>query len=106
VGGKSVAYNIPASIAALQGKTGKGVIVTEEGWPSCGDNPKTQDKTIAAETDYYHAWLNRHQNPPVDSFDSYYFAAYDNPQGWADANNNFGLCLATGKTKSAGLNCP
>jgi len=102
VGGKSVAYTIPTSVTALQGKTGKGVIVTEEGWPSCGDNPDTKDKTIAAETDYYHAWLNR-----GDSFDSYYFSAYDNPQGCADANNNFGLCLATAKTKSAGLvTCP
>ena len=98
---KSVAYNIQATVNNLKSKTNKVVIVTEEGWPSCGGNPNTQDKNIQSELDYFTSWKKR--NTP---FDSYYFAAYDNykstcPNG--DANDHFGLCLASGATKDSGL---
>ena len=102
INGQSVANNIQATVDNLKGKLLKQVIVTEEGWPSCGDNPNTQDKTIAAEIDYFKTWNTR----PHD-FDSYYFAAYDNNSSRScpndDANNHFGLCLASGDTKDASL---
>ena len=113
----SVANNIPASVNELQTLTGKPVIVTEEGWPSCGSNPNTQDSNIGSKTDYFNTWKSR-----VDGFDSYYFATYDNyvpnPNSglncnapnkngpFYDANNYFGLCQASSVTKGSGLcNC-
>jgi exo-beta-1,3-glucanase (GH17 family) len=103
VGGASVAYKIQGQAAALGIAVGKQVIVTEEGWPSCGNNPNTQDRNIASEADYFKAWRNR-----IDTVDSYYFAAYDNfdPQSAncassGDANNYFGICTQTGVTKDA-----
>jgi exo-beta-1,3-glucanase (GH17 family) len=102
VNGKSVAYTMQDKVRGLKAKTLKNVIVTEEGWPSCGDNPNTQDKTINAEIDYFHAWALRGYD-----FDSYYFAAYDNNSSRTcpndDANNHFGLCSASGDTKDPGL---
>jgi exo-beta-1,3-glucanase (GH17 family) len=98
INGKSVANNIQGTVNDLRAKTGKQVIVTEEGWPSCGSNPNTQDKTIEAEIDYFTTWSTR-----AHDFDSYYFAAYNNystnicPND--DANNHFGLCTADGKMK-------
>ncbi len=102
INGKSVANNIQATVVNLRSKTLKRVLVTEEGWPSCGDNPNTQDANIASEIDYFSTWNTR----PHD-FDSYYFAAYDNMSSRAcpndDANNRFGLCQASGDTKDARL---
>lgn len=103
INGKSVANNIQASVVNLRGKTAKPVIVTEEGWPSCGNNAGMKDMNIDAEIDYFSTWKTR----PHD-FDSYYFAAYDNIEGvdcrtQGDANNHFGLCSAAGLTKDVRL---
>jgi len=109
IGGVSVAITIQ-SIAmklknALSAKGVTGVIVTEEGWPSCGMNPNTQDATISAEINYFHTW-RKHEN---QSFDSYYFVAYDlkTAHGCPDgANTHFGLCTDTNETKDSMLcNC-
>jgi len=102
INGKSVANNIQAAVANLRGKTAKPVIVTEEGWPSCGNNAGMKDMNIDAEIDYFSTWKTR----PHD-FDSYYFAAYNNISAGAcqndDANNHFGLCSAAGLTKDVRL---
>jgi exo-beta-1,3-glucanase (GH17 family) len=105
VGNVSVATKIPGLVAALE-KTfpNKPVQVGEEGWPSCGINPNTQDRTIAAESDYYGAWKTR---ASTDKFNSFYFAVFDNQtvtqctpqQPVGDANNYFGLCTAAGAQK-------
>jgi exo-beta-1,3-glucanase (GH17 family) len=103
INGQSVANNIEAAASALKTQLGKDVIITEEGWPSCGNNAGMQDMNIASEIDYYTTWRRR-----LDKFDSYYFAAYDNVDAAnctasGDANNYFGLCTAAGTTKDAGL---
>jgi exo-beta-1,3-glucanase (GH17 family) len=99
---RGAAATIPGSVEVIAAATRKSVIVTEEGWPSCGNNPNTQDKTIDAEIDYYQAWKAR-----PDSFDSYYFSAFDKGPmaGCAnnDADQSFGLCTAAGTTKDARL---
>jgi exo-beta-1,3-glucanase (GH17 family) len=87
-----------------------GVIVTEEGWPSCrGNGQFTTD--ISEEIDYFTTW-SQHTG---QAFDSYYFMAYDlgsscNNGGAApvnDADKHFGLCSASGSIKDAGLaSCP
>jgi exo-beta-1,3-glucanase (GH17 family) len=104
-GGASVAYLIQGQANALGVTLGKKVIITEEGWPSCGANANTQDRNIASEINYFTAWRDR-----LDTADSYYFAAYDNkdPQSancasTGDANNYFGLCTQTGTTKDPQL---
>ena len=85
----------------------KGVIITEEGWPSC-NSPNQNPTDINKEIDYYTSWKNR-QNPV---FDSYYFMAYNmsdacEAEPMSDADNHFGLCNASGKTKNTGLiECP
>jgi len=98
INGKSVANNIQATVINLRTKTTKQVVVTEEGWPSCGNNPGMRDMNIDSEIDYFSTWKTR-----PDDFDSYYFAAYDNrssaPCPNDDANNHFGLCVANGSTK-------
>ncbi|HEY8212881.1 MAG TPA: glycoside hydrolase, partial [Methylocystis sp.] len=89
VNGKSVANNIQAAVTTLVSRTAKNVIVTEEGWPSCGNNAGMKDMNIESEIDYFNTWKTRQQN-----FDSYYFSAYDK-QSVAqcsndDADRNFG----------------
>jgi exo-beta-1,3-glucanase (GH17 family) len=109
IGGVSVATGIQSTAMklknALAAKGVTGVIVTEEGWPSCGMNANTQDATIGAEIDYFHTW-RKHEN---QSFDSYYFVAYDlrTTHGCPDgANTHFGLCTDTNETKDSMLcNC-
>ena len=86
---------------------GKGVIVTEEGWPSCSNPPDQHPTTIDDEIDYFHTW-STHAN---QAFDSYYFQAYDlaeqiacgsgGPSG--DADKHFGLCAVSGVTKDSRL---
>jgi exo-beta-1,3-glucanase (GH17 family) len=81
-----------------------GLIVTEEGWPSCASDgqPKTNQTD---ESDYYTTW-NQHAN---QTFDSYYFQTYDLKTAICDggADLHFGLCTATGGTKDSGLiSCP
>jgi exo-beta-1,3-glucanase (GH17 family) len=101
VNGRSVANDIQATVAGLRSKTNKQVIVTEEGWPSCGNNAGMKDMNIQSEIDYFSTWKTR----PHD-FDSYYFAAYNkitpqiNCSSQGDANDHFGLCAADGATKS------
>lgn len=103
INNKSIASTIiPNSVNKLKQALNKKVMVTEEGWPSCGSNPQTYDKTITATIDYFNAWRIH-----VDNFDSYYFAAFDNRSNLDcpldDANNHFGLCQATGITKDKRL---
>jgi exo-beta-1,3-glucanase (GH17 family) len=84
----------------------KGVIVTEEGWPSCSA-PGQHAATIDDEIDYFHTW-SKHAN---QSFDSYYFQAYDLAEQSAcgvsetsgDADKHFGLCADSGVTKDSRL---
>jgi exo-beta-1,3-glucanase (GH17 family) len=102
VNGKSVANNIQAAVTTLVSRTAKNVIVTEEGWPSCGNNAGMKDMNIESEIDYFNTWKTRQQN-----FDSYYFSAYDK-QSVAqcsndDADRNFGLCSESGLTKDVRL---
>jgi exo-beta-1,3-glucanase (GH17 family) len=60
VGGVSVASKTQTTAmnlkTALATKDVTDVIVTEEGWPSCGSNPNTQDKSKSGEIDYFHTW--------------------------------------------------
>jgi exo-beta-1,3-glucanase (GH17 family) len=71
------------------------VAVTEEGWPSqynAGQNPHA---TLPNEKAYYTWWQNRATGAggtTKDTFDSFYFALYDNQPLTGDANNFFGLC--------------
>jgi exo-beta-1,3-glucanase (GH17 family) len=61
-------------VKALQGHGITNVIITEEGWPSCAGNWKTQFPTnIDEEIDYFTTW-GKHEN---QVYDSYYFMAYD-----------------------------
>ena len=86
---------------------GKGVIVTEEGWPSCSNPPDQHPTTIDDEIDYFHTWSTQANQ----DFDSYYFQAYDlaeqiacgrgEPSG--DADKHFGLCAVSGVTKDSRL---
>ena len=86
---------------------GKGVIVTEEGWPSCSNPPAQHPTTIDDEIDYFHTWSTQANQ----DFDSYYFQAYDlaeqiacgrgEPSG--DADKHFGLCAVSGVTKDSRL---
>ncbi|TNF68351.1 MAG: glycoside hydrolase [Gammaproteobacteria bacterium] len=99
-GGQSVALKIPQQVSDLSTTLGKPVMVTEEGWPSCGNNPNTQDKNVSSMNDYYNSWKSR-----TDNFDSMYFSFYDK-QGYSncangDANNYFGICDNLGQTKPA-----
>ncbi|HEY8126719.1 MAG TPA: glycoside hydrolase [Methylocystis sp.] len=103
INGKSVANNIQAAVTTLSSKTVKNVIVTEEGWPSCGSNPGKQDMNIESEIDYFSTWKTRAQ-----TFDSYYFAAYNSIESvecrtQGDADKHFGLCAADGQTKDVRL---
>src|SRR5262249_12237523 len=91
----------------------KGVIVTEEGWPSCSNSNKGQTRTnINDEIDYYATWRSEHGNR---TFDSYYFMAYDKLShscddagaDYNDGDRHFGLCSGYSKTKDTGLiACP
>jgi exo-beta-1,3-glucanase (GH17 family) len=114
--GYSVARLIQAMakdlLTALGPKGVTGVIITEEGWPSCYDGGAQPPANISDEIDYFSTW-SKHEN---QTFDSYYFAAYDKrganlfctPSG-EDADSHFGLCLASkdGPTKDLRLiNCP
>jgi exo-beta-1,3-glucanase (GH17 family) len=107
--GMSVATTIQARAmdlkTALAPKGITGVIVTEEGWPSCFSDSQNPAATINNEIDYFHTW-RQHLN---QSFDSYYFMTYDllNETGCPDgANPHFGLCKDTGDTKNSMLcNC-
>jgi exo-beta-1,3-glucanase (GH17 family) len=98
---------------ALGAKGVTGVIVTEEGWPSCYVQGSMQNPTnIDDEIDYFSTW-SRHEG---QKFDSYYFATYDklganctgkSPE--SDADKHFGLCSASelGSTKDSRLiTCP
>ncbi len=103
VNGRSVANDIQATVTNLASKTTKPVVVTEEGWPSCGNNAGMKDMNIESEIDYFSTWKTRQQN-----FDSYYFAAYDKQSGGGcpnndDADRHFGLCSESGLTKDARL---
>jgi exo-beta-1,3-glucanase (GH17 family) len=100
---QSTAKNL---LTALGPKGVKDVIITEEGWPSRqkpGQNPN--GTSIDDERDYFSTW-SKHEN---QTFDSYYFAAYDkrNDLGFGDADYHFGLCLEDGGTKDPRLiRCP
>jgi exo-beta-1,3-glucanase (GH17 family) len=93
-------------LTALTKNGVKGVIVTEEGWPSCAA-PSQNAATINDEIDYFRTWSN-HAN---QSFDSYYFQTYDlteqiacgNTDPSGDADKHFGLCAEAGATKDARL---
>lgn len=93
---------------ALKAKGVTGVIVTEEGWPSCYVQGSMQNPTtITDEIDYFSTW-SKHEG---QTSDSYYFAAYDKPGACtgkapeSDADRHFGLCSAGrhGLTKDASL---
>jgi exo-beta-1,3-glucanase (GH17 family) len=106
VNGVSVASVTQRTAMDLQMALGKGVIVTEEGWPSCA-NPDQHPASIDDEIDYFHTW-STHAN---QSFDSYYFQAYDLAEASAcgtggasgDADKHFGLCSEAGGTKASRL---
>jgi exo-beta-1,3-glucanase (GH17 family) len=116
--GKSVASEIQTKagnlLTALKSKGVTRVIITEEGWPSCAGNWEKQypqNAGIDKEKDYFSTW-NKHQN---QSYDSYYFAAYDMIDACVvaqgdrnnDSDKHFGLCSTTGQTKDSGLiTCP
>jgi exo-beta-1,3-glucanase (GH17 family) len=106
VNGVSVASFTQATAMDLSIALGKGVIVTEEGWPSCAA-PEQHAASIDDEIDYFHTW-SKHAN---QSFDSYYFQAYDLAEASAcgsrdspgDADKHFGLCADSGVTKDSRL---
>ncbi|MGE0194270.1 MAG: glycoside hydrolase, partial [Methylocystis sp.] len=103
VNGRSVANDIQSKVANLRAKTGKQVVVTEEGWPSCGNNNGMKDMNIESEIDYFNTWKTR-----PHEFDSYYFSAYDKISGGGcpngdDADRHFGLCSESGLTKDVRL---
>jgi exo-beta-1,3-glucanase (GH17 family) len=104
--GLSVATIIQPQAVALAAQMGRKVIITEEGWPSCGNNPGKRDMNIDSQVDYYRAWRF-----PADAVDSYYFAAFDKKDATGcatsgDADAFFGLCTAAGTTKDTRLcNC-
>jgi exo-beta-1,3-glucanase (GH17 family) len=80
-----------------------GVIVTEEGWPDCADS-KQPAANIQDEIAYYEKWSSIWSTPQNQSFDSYYFMAYDLSSTCpSDADKHFGLCSASGQTKSSSL---
>lgn len=106
INGVSVASATQATAMDLNIALRKGVIVTEEGWPSCSA-PGQHAATIDDEIDYFHTW-SKHAN---QSFDSYYFQAYDLAEQSAcgisetsgDADKHFGLCADLGVTKDPRL---
>ena len=106
INGVSVASFTQATAMDLNIALHKGVIVTEEGWPSCA-NPGQHATTIDDEIDYFHTWSTH----ASQSFDSYYFQAYDLAETIAcgsggssgDADKHFGLCADSGVTKDARL---
>jgi exo-beta-1,3-glucanase (GH17 family) len=102
VNGRSVANDIQAKVTNLRAKTAKQVVVTEEGWPSCGNNAGMKDMNIESEIDYFSTWKTRSHD-----FDSYYFSAYDKQSGGQcpndDADRHFGLCSESGLTKDVRL---
>lgn len=83
---------------AVVSKYTQSVTVTEEGWPSqynAGQNPHA---SLPNQKAYYTWWKNRATGAGgtmPDTFNSYYFALYDNQPLTGDANNFFGLCTAT-----------
>ena len=108
VNGVSVASATKTTVMDLKiALRGKGVIVTEEGWPSCSNPPAQHPTTIDDEIDYFHTWSTQANQ----DFDSYYFQAYDlaeqiacgrgEPSG--DADKHFGLCAVSGVTKDSRL---
>src|SRR5260370_14334692 len=128
-GGAPEALPPPDGVASLTQSTAKdlltklqsthpnitGLIITEEGWPSCAGNWHGQFPTsIDEEIGYFSTW-SKHEN---QTFDSYYFMAYDTsptcsngvgggPGSASDADKHFGLCLASGATKDSHLiSCP
>jgi exo-beta-1,3-glucanase (GH17 family) len=103
IGGVSVATKTqPTALALRKALGGKGVIVTEEGWPSCA-SPAQHPANVNDAANYFRTW-QMHAN---QVFDSYYFMGYDlakvsecgssGPAG--DANLHFGLCATTGADK-------
>jgi exo-beta-1,3-glucanase (GH17 family) len=90
-------YN--AVVAAYNPKT---IVLTEEGWPSQYNGSQNPHATLPNEQAYYTWWQNRATGAggtTADTFDSYYFALYDNQPINGDANNFFGLCTNTRQNK-------
>ena len=91
--------NMPSAVTS--------VIVTEEGWPDCakssGDFPQPTT-SIGAEIDYFSEWNTLWSTPQSQSYDSYYFMAYDLSSTCpSDADLRFGLCSRSGATKDPKL---
>lgn len=74
----------------------KKVVVTEEGWASKSSSEQNQNANLPSEKAYYEWWQER---AGVDTFDSYYFGAFDKQPTNSDADKYFGLCTFDRKDK-------
>lgn len=74
--------------------SGKELIITEEGWPSAGDNNGASKPDPVLEHDYFYYWYSRWMEGPV----SYYFALYDRFPGQS-MESHWGI-LAADRTYS------
>jgi exo-beta-1,3-glucanase (GH17 family) len=86
------------------------VVVTEEGWPDCANSPPQPATSLTAEIDYFGEWNTLWSTPQNQSYDSYYFMAYDLAPSCTgdgskndDADKHFGLCSKSGATKDPRL---
>ena len=98
---QTAAQNVLDAVQAVENSKVTGVIVTEEGWPSCASSDQPS-ANITDEIAYYSTW-SRHEN---QNYDSYYFQAYDLSSRStcpSDADKHFGLCSRSGQTKSPSL---
>jgi exo-beta-1,3-glucanase (GH17 family) len=98
---QAAAQNVLDAVQAAKNSKVTGVIITEEGWPSCAAQLQPA-ANITDEIAYYSTW-SKHEN---QKYDSYYFQAYDlRPRSACpdDADKHFGLCSASGETKNPNL---
>jgi uncharacterized repeat protein (TIGR01451 family) len=89
-GADSVAF-LSSTVSQLQGSfPGKRVIISESGWPTCGDTHGTAVTGVGPMMDFSYGYLAYTRADQVDGF---YFEAFDEPWKYNDeGNDGVGAC--------------